>query len=67
MVIPPRSDLTDNLVHGPREDVGSTRDKKDLFRVTDFVGEVVDGAVCDLLTEVVATAKTRGGSDGALV
>lgn len=67
MVIPPCSDLTDDLVHGPREDVGGARNQKELFRIADFVGEVVDGAVCDLLTEVVAAAETRGGGDGALV
>lgn len=67
VVIPPRSDLTDDLVQGPREDVGGTRDEKDLSRIADFVGEVVDSAVCDLLTEVVATTEARGGGEGALV
>ena len=67
MVIPPRSDLTNDLVHSPREDVGGARDEKDLFRIADFVGEVVDGAVCDFLTEVVATVEVRRGGEGALV
>ena len=67
MVIPPRSDLTDDLGQGPREDVGSARNEKDLFRIADFVGEVVDGALCDLLTEVVAAVERRGGGEGALV
>ena len=66
MVIPPRSDLPDEFGQGPREDVGGARNKKDFFRVADFVGEVVDGAVCDLLTEV-ATVEIRGGGEGALV
>ena len=67
VVIPPRSDLTNDLVHGPREDVGGARDEKELFRIPDFVGEVVDGAVGDLRTEVVATAEMRGGGDMALI
>ena len=66
MVIPPRSDLPDEFGQGPREDVGGARNEKNFFRIADFVGEVVDGAVCDLLTEVAAV-ETRGGGDGALV
>lgn len=67
MIILPRSDLTDDLGQGPREDVGGARDEKNLFRIADFVGEVVDGALCDLLTEAVATVEVRGGGEGALV
>ena len=66
MVISPRSDLTDELGQSPREDIRGARNEKDLFRIADFVGEVVDGAVCDLLTEV-ATVEIRGGGEGALV
>ena len=64
---PPRFDLTDERVHGPREDVGSALDEKDLLRIADWVEELVDMAVCDSLTEVIATVETRGGGEGALL
>lgn len=66
-ISPPRIDLTDVRVEGPREDVGCARDEKGLCRIADWVGEVVDIAVCNLLTEVITTAERRGGGEGALL
>lgn len=65
--MPPRSDLSDVRVQSPREDVGGARDEKELLRIADWVVEVVDIAVCDLLTEVTTTVETRGGGEGALL
>ena len=64
-VLPPRVDVNGLRVQRPRENVGDTLNDKDLLRIAEESGVVVDNTLFDLPTSLSMTAWISGGGHGA--